>query len=269
MYYNLDEAPIRIINKGKVLDFFYEGKEYFFKEAPYTEILKELLAEKIANRFGVACCHHFAACYQGKKGIVSEAAYGLYDSYKTIDEYCIEKNVGTNTDRLKCNNLEDIWNNIEYDIDIPDSAVKRIMDEVTDIFIFDALIANIDRHGKNFGIILDGKNSRIAPVFDNGRMLDPISISYGKYNLCIESGETVINTKGNHLYKFLDISDKRYTERFKEGLEIISDENLIELFNEIEKESIEVNPMIETELLELFTKNREMLTNYFSNNRKK
>lgn len=271
MYYNLDKLPITILKEGKAIDFLYNKKEYFFKVVPYDEMLKELVAEKIANRFGVACCHYFPAIFRGVKGVVSESAYGIWDvTYKTMNDYYIEKKYLTTISSLnKYNNLEDIWNTIYYDTNIPSSVEKRIMDEVTDIFIFDALIGNIDRHGENFGIIPNGKESRMAPIFDNNRMLSSYAINNGKYNLAVSSGETPISTPGNFLYIFLDLSDKSYLERFKVGLDTISEESLKEIFQELESEGIVLVPNEVIKILEGFRQNREMLNNYFNSERKR
>ncbi len=47
-------------------------------------------------------------------------------------------------------------------------------DEFVDMLIFDALIFNTDRHGGNFGLLVDNKTNRpiaFAPIFDNGLSL--------------------------------------------------------------------------------------------------
>ncbi|WP_289181405.1 hypothetical protein [Helicobacter japonicus] len=44
-------------------------------------------------------------------------------------------------------------------------------DKLEDLFLFDALICNIDRHLGNFGMIVDNNTRKIlrpAPIFDNG-----------------------------------------------------------------------------------------------------
>lgn len=42
-----------------------------------------------------------------------------------------------------------------------------------DMFIVDALIANFDRHGSNWGFIKNNNQYRLSPVFDNGSCLFP------------------------------------------------------------------------------------------------
>lgn len=266
MYYDLDKVPIDVIKKGKALDFIYNKKEYFFKEASYEEMLKELVAEKIAKRFKIPCCHYFPATYKGVKGVVSESAFGLLDvGYKTMEEYLFEKEGYSKElfDNRNFNNMENIWNTFHFDLSIPHTNVKKMMNEITDIFIFDVLIGNSDRHIGNYGVIIDGKNSRMAPIFDNDSMLSGLAIDYGKYWLAVEEKETPLNTPINFLYKFLTISDKTYHKRLKDGLEIISEESLIEIFKELETEGIILNNSVVVEMLIAFEKNRGMINNYF------
>jgi len=42
---------------------------------------------------------------------------------------------------------------------------------IDDIFIFDYLIMNVDRHGRNIELLYDGNRAIPAPIFDNGRCL--------------------------------------------------------------------------------------------------
>lgn len=267
MYCDLDKLEIIELSRKKVINFIYNKKEYFFKPADYEHILKELVAEKIANRFDIACCRYFPAIYKNTTGIASESAYGLYETgYRTMEEYYEENGYSPN---LKMNNLQMIWDLFDATIDIPPTTVKKLMDQVTDIFIFDALIGNIDRNYKNFGIIQDGRKTRMAPIFDNENMLNDYSITSGKYNLTIEKDETIFNTPGNFLYKFLDISDKYYLERLKEGLKIISEESLIEIFKELKTEGIILDATEVQKILDGFSKNREMINNYFNKKKSK
>ena len=50
----------------------------------------------------------------------------------------------------------------------------KYYDEFVDMLIFDALIFNTDRHGGNFGLLVDNKTNKpiaLAPIFDNGLSL--------------------------------------------------------------------------------------------------
>lgn len=50
----------------------------------------------------------------------------------------------------------------------------KYYNEFVDMLIFDALIFNTDRHGGNFGLLVDNKTNKpiaFAPIFDNGLSL--------------------------------------------------------------------------------------------------
>ncbi len=51
--------------------------------------------------------------------------------------------------------------------------VDKAIDLFWDMFIIDALVANFDRHGSNWGFIKKDNVYRLAPVFDNGSSLFP------------------------------------------------------------------------------------------------
>ena len=52
--------------------------------------------------------------------------------------------------------------------------LDKYYDDFIDMLIFDALIFNTDRHGGNFGLLVDNKTNKpiaLAPIFDNGLSL--------------------------------------------------------------------------------------------------
>ena len=54
------------------------------------------------------------------------------------------------------------------------SLGKEFYDAFADMMIFDALVCNVDRHGGNYGLLVDNKTNKpikFAPVFDNGLSL--------------------------------------------------------------------------------------------------
>ncbi|MBE7058052.1 MAG: CtkA family protein [Ruminococcaceae bacterium] len=51
--------------------------------------------------------------------------------------------------------------------------VEQTIDLFWDMFIVDALIANFDRHGSNWGFIKKDNKYRLSPIFDNGSSLFP------------------------------------------------------------------------------------------------
>ena len=73
-------------------------------------------------------------------------------------------------------------------------------DKLQDLLVFDALIANKDRHLGNFGMIVDnntGKLLRVAPIFDNG---------YSMMNLLYKEDLSHIDTALNSTMSYLEFS---------------------------------------------------------------
>lgn len=66
---------------------------------------------------------------------------------------------------------EDIIGMLQDNVKLTD--VKQTIDLFWDMFIIDALIANFDRNGSNWGFIKKNHQYRLSPVFDNGSSLFP------------------------------------------------------------------------------------------------
>ncbi|MDO4383700.1 MAG: HipA domain-containing protein [Eubacteriales bacterium] len=65
----------------------------------------------------------------------------------------------------------DIIEMLEDNVKLTD--VEQTIELFWDMFIIDALIANFDRHGSNWGFIKKNNQYRLAPIFDNGSSLFP------------------------------------------------------------------------------------------------
>lgn len=66
---------------------------------------------------------------------------------------------------------EDIIEMLESNVRLTD--LEDSIECFWDMFIVDALIANSDRHGSNWGFIKKDNKYRLAPIFDNGSCLFP------------------------------------------------------------------------------------------------
>ena len=66
---------------------------------------------------------------------------------------------------------EDIIEMLKDNMKLTD--VEQTIDLFWDMFIIDALIANFDRHGSNWGFIKKDNKYRLSPIFDNGSSLFP------------------------------------------------------------------------------------------------
>lgn len=66
---------------------------------------------------------------------------------------------------------EDIIRMLKENVKLTD--VEQTMQQFWNMFIVDALIANFDRHGSNWGFIKKNHQYRLSPIFDNGSSLFP------------------------------------------------------------------------------------------------
>ncbi len=85
------------------------------------------------------------------------------------------------------------FNNIDSVLEFYRNLGEEFYDSLIDMFVFDAVILNQDRHLGNFGFMIDNKKNKIvstAPVFDNGLSLfcyamDDDIENYQKYSKTI------------------------------------------------------------------------------------
>ena len=222
MELNRDEFGALIIDNikfGKYTDkhyiFNYKNERYYLKRCINIEnIYNGLIAEFIAHDFGISCTHSDIYVDDGYYGYISKEINNNYKC-KAIDEYLNED---------KNNNLTDIWNIF--------SGNDNIMCSFVNVFLFDVLIANPDRHSLNLTIYND---EEIGMLYDNENMLNEDSYLYGFYSLQIDSDDYSMEIgEYNLLEKFLYRSDNLYLEILKSKLWIISEENLKSVFKRVE-----------------------------------
>lgn len=218
------------------LTFFYDNKKYFFKKCKsIEEEYNELIAEEIALQLGIPCAHYDLASYNDFIGTISENFIESEDKYTTMEQ--ILKQAFGEKGIEKYNNLEDIWIALSH-IYKNSETVRVLMSELINIFIFDILIGNIDRHIENTGIVENEYGIHFAKVFDNEKMLSDGSINSGIYSIGIDRSDyhpTIDGYNYNLLGKFLDYSSNVYKEYIDKKLEIISEDNIEEILNRVEE----------------------------------
>jgi hypothetical protein len=224
---DLNQLNIKLNN---FTNFYYDGKQYFIKWSDKILLLNELVAAEIAKDFGISSVRYaYARCdyneFFNGDCVISECAYRDNDKVYDLSDL-----VG---DKLT---LEDIWNALEIkykDYDI----VSVLMDEIVNVFLFDILIANDDRHSSNFFIVENEIGAHVAPLFDNEYMLCDSSIDFQYYSIKVDGGNPYYRFIPGNLSRFLQISDKRYLDRLKSKLWIITPNNLDVIFERIEKQT--------------------------------
>ena len=95
--------------------------------------------------------------------------------------------------------------------------VEQTIDLFWDMFIIDALIANFDRHGSNWGFIKKDNKYCLSPIFDNGSSLFPQLNTDEKIDQVLNNQEEI----NMRIYKF-PTSQVKYKEKKSSYYEIIS-----------------------------------------------
>ena len=150
--------------------FIHNGTKYFFKRTHSIDtIYNELIAEEIAKEFGIPCIHYDLASYNGSIGVICE------DFIKDGKYYVLSDLLYSDS----YNNLEQIGHMLKERY-YSDFIVNELMQEIINIYMFDVVIGNSDRHTDNLGILENEQGIHFGPVFDNDLMLFDNAV-YGDY----------------------------------------------------------------------------------------
>lgn len=227
-YINLDNYNVIKDNNDGSYWLSYNNENYFFKEETNLNcVYKEMIAQELAKDFGIPYVNYGFARFNNNIGIVSKSFIDNNSKYIPMNKIlfdCYKEEV------LNHNNLEDIWKALQYRYNNSD-IVASLMNEITDLFMFDCLIANGDRHDENYGII-EGNSIHITPVFDNENMLSKDSLYDKYYSIGVDTENNIIDE--NILDSFLWMSDSRYKEKLRDKLWIIDRDNLNDVLNRVD-----------------------------------
>lgn len=131
---------------------------------------------------------------------------------------------------------EDIMSILQENRKLTD--VEQTIERFWDMFVIDALIANFDRHGSNWGFIKKDNKYRISPVFDNGSSLFPQLNTDDKVRAVLCDQEEM----DRRIYQF-PTSQVKYRGRKSSYFEIISSLE----FEECNKALIRITERVEQE----------------------
>lgn len=206
----------------------------------------------------------------------------LFEYYKDLDETYPDNFVDMKNGIITSNNLYDIWSAVEIYCKMSGYTVdtESFMKNLTDMFVFDLITNQGDRHADNWGVVIDKDTNtiRLATLYDNSgafalnREKAIVNIDdfakrlkiekrpgktkgiYNKMKQTIEhsfSGlkiyaEDVLERKRNTelIKSYLFQSSPEFIERLEEVLNLITEENLDMIFLEIENKTQEPVPDI-------------------------
>lgn len=227
-FLDLNKLDLEYSEIDAVFTFNYNGKKYFYKSIGKIGAYKELISEELAKDYGLDCVCYDLAKYDNEYGALSEDFIKnknyinfieiLYSEYG--EEYL-------NRDQV---NLYNIWNALSKKYK-DEKLVFKLMNQIVDIFIFDFLIENLDRHDGNIGILEDENSINIAPIFDNEKML----IDYGNFESILKVDSSEVYNWKESFKKFISTSSSEYVNKILEKLWIIDDDNIKNAIERVEK----------------------------------
>lgn len=175
----IKKENINISCDGRII---YDNKEYYLKDIRenINTLYCELIADKLLNKLNLPHVNYYLAEFFGKAYLISNSFKkedeNYVSGYKILDEY--KDALNSNLDINDMNNLETIWNALEYrytkmfEKSKAREIVSKLMNQLTTLFSFDIVVANDDRHQSNWMISENKENININTIFDNEYMLN-------------------------------------------------------------------------------------------------
>lgn len=175
--------------------------------------VSEYLGSHVFALLGIETQETFLGIYKGENVVV------IQDFLEEDEVFVPFNGIGDSSleqDKEKYQySYEDIIEMLQDNVKLTD--VEQTIDLFWDMFIIDALIANFDRHGSNWGFIKKDNKYRLSPVFDNGSSLFPQLNTDEKIETVLGNQEEI----DMRIYKF-PTSQVKYKGKKSSYYEIIS-----------------------------------------------
>lgn len=222
---------------------------YYFKSCSKEEAFKEMLADKMLEYLGIEHACYDLACINGEYGVISpnfkDSNYNYISGDDLIYEYYNENNLDKKEFNFdKFNNLIDVWNLLEIRYNCypnKEVIVKNIMYNLNEKFMFDIITCQWDGASYNWMIAENSSYAKLAPVYDNQKMLDGLDYDKNK-NLNIKVDEfNQARTEYDNLVelkKYLNYSSEEFVQIFKNMFKSLTPANIKWMLITIESELI-------------------------------
>lgn len=223
---------LKLFNENIHFSFTHNGITYYFKYDEDINPYNELVAEELAKDFNIPHIKYDLAIYNSKKGVISTDFKEENINYIKGEDILSGFYIPDDDIEIH-NNLEEIWATLEYRYkNHPNKTdiTKKLMKRIVDIFMFDIITCQCDRHPNNWQIMESVDDVDVVPIFDNERI---ISYIY-ENNVCLTMEEKSSGNLYKNLHVFLNVSSEEYYNLIKDKMWIISGENLTSVFKRIE-----------------------------------
>ena len=175
--------------------------------------ISEYLGSHIFTLLGIETQETFLGTYKSENVVVIQDFLGedeVFVPFNGVGDSSLEQ------DKEKYQySYEDIIEMLQDNVKLTD--VEQTIDLFWDMFIIDALIANFDRHGSNWGFIKKDNKYRLSPIFDNGSSFFPQLNTDEKIEAVLDNQEEI----DMRIYKFPTLQVK-YKGKKSSYYEIIS-----------------------------------------------
>ena len=264
---NKDQIRPNFKGSHDIYNFKIDNNTYYFKEAPNRELVMELISKSIAFILGIPYLDESIAILNDKYGLLSKSYLKdgdkSYNLQSLMQNYFYENNDEEELLYYKklasLNNLEDIWFALENRYEDND-IVKKLIEGITNIFMFDLLLRESDRTLKNIEIIENDTDIKLAPLYDTSSIFSDTNTKLG-----IDE-EDYLKNDIDKLNKFLEYSDNSSKERFYSYLETLDSIGIEKIIEETEKEN---NLIISNDLKdELIAKFNERISMFKDNGKR-
>ncbi len=233
--------------------FYKDNQLYFFKSCSEEEAFREVFACEFADKFNIEHANYDVASIDEHFGVVSTSVYNQDEKFIPLSIISSKFNI----DYVYANTFETMRNII-----LPRLCYFNRKEELINyirIFVFDILLANNDRNESNIGFIYKDHKYRVAPIFDNGLIVNDKSINEHIY--CQGISNDLFNTENN--YVIVEFLSSEYSNYLVDELEKLSMEDLYSLVEEINnKYAYNFDKSYEELVLKKLDKNLNTLNDY-------
>lgn len=139
------------------------------KDTETTDHVSECIASDLARLIGIPCAEFEIGLFHGREGSIS---YNIveHDGMTLIEGiYCIS----LLHDNFDVERLMDAKSGERYSLEMIEQVLNilHLFEEFLPVLVFDFLIGNTDRHQSNWALIMEDKELRLSPLYDNSSSL--------------------------------------------------------------------------------------------------
>lgn len=263
-----------------------DGKEYYFK--PTRNIYEELIVSECAKQLDIDHVEYDLAIFNGIEGVISEnykkehndyipGVKILYDYFRDDANKEILQQMGLDFNQIEnsynsvvvaeaIQNLEIIWQALEYRYKDDYQSVENIMHNLLEHFMLNMLIGQKDGHPLNWEIEESLEGNSLVPYYDGGESFDDYDEPHSFIAVSYKD-----KFKDNYivLEEFFKVSSDDFIESFIDKFNRLNSTVFYEIIRKVEsKIGIRLPYRTIGRITNAFEDNRDMIENIINKYRK-